>query len=299
MDIFRLQSFCAVYELRSFSKAAEKLFISQPTVSSHIISLEQQLKHKLFDRVGKSVIPTQAGDIIYRYGKKALELIFQAETEVKFLSDEVFGDLKLGGSTIPACYILPRIISHYLNKYPKVNISLEVYDSKGVVERLVSGDLDIGVVGAIFDIGDLCFKKLICDQLVFIGNVRLLDAINSPEDITKVPFIMREKGSGTRKAIEMGLEKHGLGIGDLNIKAVVTTNEALLNLVLEGIGIGISSIFTVSHLKGIRKVEMREYPFFSFERNFYVVYHKNRTLYPVAKTFIERISEFFRDSYCL
>ena len=287
MDIVRLKSFCKVFELKSFSKAAKELFVSQPTVSSHVSSLEEELDQKLFDRIGKSVIPTVAGHTIYKYAKKILELLYKAELEAKLLKNQVVGSIKIGGSTIPGCYILPKVISKYCNSYPKVDIQLEIDDTEKVVNRILEGSLDIGVVGAVYEIEDLFFQKIIDDRMVFVGNSKYLGKINSPRDVKNVPWVIREKGSGTRRAVEAGLKNAGIDINELNIKAMVTNTQGLLGLVASDVGISVTSMFAASPLLSITPLAVKEYPFFEFKRSFYLVYHKGRTIYPAVKIFID------------
>ena len=287
MDIIKLKSFCKVFELRSFSKAAKELFVSQPTISSHILSLEEELGQKLFDRMGKSVIPTLAGETIYKYAKKILDLLHKAELEAKLLKNQVVGNIKIGGSTIPGCYILPKVISKYCNSYSKVDIQLEIDDSEKVVNKVLKGSLDIGVVGAAYEIEDLFFQRIIDDRLVFVGNSKYLSKINSPMDVINVPWVLREKGSGTRRAVAEGLKNAQIDINELNIKAIVTNTEGLLRLVANEVGITVTSIYAVSTLGESSPLVVKEYPFFHFKRSFYLVYHKGRTIYPALRIFIE------------
>ncbi len=295
MDIVKLKSFCKVFELRSFSKAAKELFVSQPTISSHVSSLEEELDQKLFDRIGKNIIPTFAGHTIYKYAKEILELLYKAELEAKLMKNQVVGHLKIGGSTIPGCYILPKIISTYCSCYPKVEVQLEIYDTEEVVHKVLEGLLDIGVVGALPYREELFFQKIIDDRLVFVGNSKYLRKINGPRDVINVPWVIREKGSGTRRALEDGLKNAGIDFNELNIKAVVTNTQGLLGLVASDMGITVTSIYAVTPLLGSSFLIVKEYPFFDFKRSFYLVYHKGRTIYPAAKIFIDFIYRVSRE----
>ncbi len=107
----------------------------------------------------KNIIPTIGGDTIYRYAKEILDLIYKAELEIKLIKNQVIGELKIGGSTIPGCYILPKVISKYCKAYPKVEVQLQIFDSEQVVGKVADGSLDVGITGAVFDREDLLFKK--------------------------------------------------------------------------------------------------------------------------------------------
>ncbi len=299
MDISRLETFCKVYEVRSFSVAARELYISQPTVSTHILFLERQLSQPLFDRVGKSVIPTRAGEMLYKYAIEIIRLIRQAKEEIQMLSNKMVGEVKVGGSTIPANYILPFVLNSYREKYPEVSISLQIGDSVDVQNKVCDGLLEIGVVGAAGDMGELVFDPFLEDELVFVGKRSYLEGCDTLEDILRLPWIMREKGSGTRRAIEEGLLKEGVRIKDLNIRAMVFSTEVLLKCIKEGVGISVTSRLAAAELMNIPDMAVKIFPFLQFQREFYVVYHSQRTFFPATVAFLkelERTKEFFKFS---
>ncbi len=293
MDITRLKTFCKVYELKSFSRASKELFVSQPTVSSHILALEKELGGSLFDRMGKNIVPTPAGEVLYKYARQVIGLIDLAVSEVHFLKNHIVGNLRLGGSTIPGHYILPPIISEYTKKYPKVSVYLEISDSTEILSKVSKGDIDLGIVGVVPKDIDLEYIKLLEDELVFVGKKKFFQCINGIDDLLRLPWIIREKGSGTRTAMEQGLIDAGLSIEGLNIKVCVSNSQGLLNLVNQGIGITLTSIFAAQELSlSSREIEIKRLPFFRFNRDFVLVWRKCRTLLPAAvffKDFIKKI----------
>ncbi len=291
MDISRLETFCKVYEVRSFSQAARELYVSQPTVSTHILSLEKELSQPLFDRVGKNVIPTRAGDMLYMYARKITMLVKQAQEEIQLLSKKVVGEVRLGGSTIPSNYILPLVLNSYRKKYPEVRLCLEIGDSLNIQKKVAEGVLEIGVVGAKGGDRDLIFESLFEDELVFIGRRDYLEGCETLEDIISLPWIMRESGSGTRRAIEEALVRHGIRPRDLNVRARVFSTEALLRCVREGVGISVTSRLAAEDLGNRSDIVIRTFPFLQFQRKFYVVYHSQRTFFPAAKAFLQELRE--------
>ncbi len=296
MDISRLETFCKVYEVKSFSRAARELYISQPTVSTHILSLEKELNQPLFDRVGKSVMPTRAGEMLYRYAREITRLIKQAQEEIQILNNRVVGEIRLGGSTIPANYILPSVLNSYREKYPEVSISLQIGDSSEIQSKVCEGVLEIGVVGAREDNGELVFDPLLEDELVFVGKRSYLEGCETLEDVLKLPWIMREKGSGTRRAIEEGLLREGIKIRDLNIRAMVFSTEVLLKCIKEGVGISVTSRLAAAELINLSDMQVKKFPFLKFHRQFYVVYHGQRTIFPATEAFLKELKEI-RDSF--
>ena len=121
MDFRRLEAFSKVYELKSFSKAGTELFLSQPTISAHVSALEKDLGVQLFDRLGRVIMPTPAGEVLYRYAIDAFSCLEKARVEIELLQDRVAGELFVGCSTIPGHFLLPHLIARFSMQYP-VNI---------------------------------------------------------------------------------------------------------------------------------------------------------------------------------
>ena len=169
MDIRRLEAFSKVYELSSFSKAGEELFLSQPTISAHVSSLEEELGVRLFDRLGRTIVATKAGDILYRHACEAFRSLENAQAEIDLLQNSVGGELVVGASTIPGHYFLPQAISGFLNLHPAVKAVLCIEDSAEIVRKVGSGEVGVGVVGAKYESSALTFEELFTDELVVIG----------------------------------------------------------------------------------------------------------------------------------
>lgn len=290
MDIRRLEAFCKVYELGSFSKAGQDLFLSQPTISAHVSSLEEELGVQLFDRLGRMILPTLAGKVLYRYSKEAFLSLENAKAEIQLLQDKISGDLVIGGSTIPAHYILPRILADFTKRYPDVQVELKVGDTAAVVDMVTRGDLILGVVGAEFDRPELEFIPLKDDQLVIVASPKLsrpLGKVLGTKEICTWPWVMRERGSGTRKAFEKGLLAIGLDIRCLNISLTVESTEAVLQCVLSGFGVGITSrISAQAYIERGELVELNA-PSLAIRRRFYLIRHEKRHIFPVTRYFID------------
>ena len=148
MELRYLDVFCKVFELKSFSKAAEELFLTQPTISSHIKSLETDLDLVLFDRLGREVLPTKAGLLLYRYASEIGRLNLEARQALGQFSGRLSGFLDVGGSTIPGEYLLPYSIGLFRQDCPEVVVKLHVADSREIATMVADGKLEVGVVGA-------------------------------------------------------------------------------------------------------------------------------------------------------
>ena len=142
-----LETFCKVAELESFSRAGEAVYLTQPTVSGHIASLEQSVGLKLFDRLGRRVALTNGGRIFYRYAKEILKLRDEAHNALSEFSHLIKGRITIGGSTIPGEYFLPRVMGGFHKAVPGITISLIIADSQEIVDLLIAGGIEVGVVG--------------------------------------------------------------------------------------------------------------------------------------------------------
>ena len=163
MDLWQLKIFCKVVELKSFSRAGKIVHLSQPTVSSHIKDLEGHFGCRLIDRLSKEAVATKAGELLYGYARKILAYRHKIEAAMAEYNGEIKGRLLIGGSTIPGAYLLPRMIGAFTEQYPEVRISLVVEDTEKVIDGVLSGNLEMGVVGA-----ESKEKKIHQEKLIFL-----------------------------------------------------------------------------------------------------------------------------------
>jgi DNA-binding transcriptional LysR family regulator len=289
MNLNRLTTFCRVYELGSFSQAAERLYLSQPTVSSHILVLEEQLGQKLFDRIGRLIAPTQAGKILYARAVQAIQQVEFALEEINALRDKVAGLLVIGASTIPAYFLLPRVLQEYNRLYPDVSLQLRVHDSEAVSRLVASAQVDMGIIGSSIDEPDLASRPLVRDNLVLLGRKGFFSHTGqnglTREDVLKLPWIVREQGSGTRRALEQGLRQLDLRLSDLRLVATVDSTVAVLKCIQAGLGVTITSRWAAEEVwendSGIQGID----PGWAFERSFYIVWHRQRSASAAANCF--------------
>ncbi len=290
MDLHQIEIYCTLIKLRSFSRAAEALFLTQPTVSGHIKNLETELGVMLLDRLGKRVVPTEEGEILYRYGQKLLMLRDHARQEIEAVSGRMSGILKIGGSTIPGGYILPELIGAFKKEYPLLSVQLMIDDTAKVTQAVKDGELCIGVVGARVSDGHLESHAFLPDELVVAvptGHHWEHKKIISVEALKSEPFILREEGSGTRRIMEEYLAKAGVSLSDLNTVAIVGSSDAVRQAVKAGLGV---SILSIRALQGdietgrISPVRLRG---LRFERSFSIILLKGRSRSPICQTFFD------------
>jgi DNA-binding transcriptional LysR family regulator len=291
MDIRRLQAFAKVYSLRSFSRAGEELLLSQPTISAHILALEEELDTQLFDRLGRTVLPTQAGEVLYRYCNTIFAQLDLAKADILALSQRVAGDLIIGGSTIPAQYVLPRLVSRFLNKHSEVRITLKGGDTTEIAAMVAAGDAHVGMIGAAASQPELVSVPFLEDALVVVAPMdrpeERLDGSDWRERLLALPWIMREPGSGTRQTFERALAKTAIEPHDLHPVLQVHSSLAVLECVEAGLGVSaVSQLAAASYLEkgGVRRVVVPE---LDMQRRFYVVYHGRRYVFPALRQFLQ------------
>lgn len=290
MDIRRIEAFSKVFEYRSFSKAGKALFLSQPTISAHVATLEQELDILLFDRIGRTVVPTKAGEVLYRHAKKIFEASELAISELRKLQDRITGRLDIGGSTIPANYIMPDILARFWQAYPEVIMDLRIGDSEDIVTQVRENALMLGVVGARFDAPDLHFEPIVSDSLVLVMTSEIharYQSLGTEQLLRTLPWIMREEGSGTRLAMAASLAKFDIDIHSLQTVIMVRNAGAVAKCLAAGMGAAITSAVTVAGELASGALIAVTLPELQMERSFYVVHNKKRSLFPAALKLIE------------
>lgn len=293
MDLWQLKIFCKVVELKSFSKAGAAVYLSQPTVSSHIKDLEGGVGCRLIDRLPKEVLPTRAGEILYEYAQKLLSLRDEAETALAEFQGAIKGRLTVGGSTIPGVYILPRIIGMYTREYPEVRISLVMGDTGNIIDRILSGEVELGIVGALSEDGGIEQEVLLEDDMRLIVPAThrwSKRAQVTLDDLRKEPFIIRESGSGTLKSIQRRFEQKGFSVRNLKVSAEMGSTEAVLQAIKSGAGVSILSMLTVSEDIRANRLKALKIRGLNLQQRFYLTRLKKRTPSPLCRNFFEYIA---------
>jgi DNA-binding transcriptional LysR family regulator len=294
MEIKKLEAFCKVVELKSFTRAAEQVLLSQPTVSEHIRSLEQELGQKLLDRLGREVEPTPVGSLFYGYARKILKTRVEAVQAVQQYSGKLIGRITMGAGTIPGTYILPELIGRFRLQYPSIKTTLRISSSQIISEKVLAGELELGVVGARWTEKGLDWTEMFSDELTLAVHPDHPWAFEKSVDLkalVKEPFVMREPGSGTRKVFAKILEDHGIKESDLQEVAEIGSTAAIKEAVKEGIGISILSKYAVQDDVDCGRLKAVSIKGHELRRSFYLIQRKNRGVAPVASVFLEYLCE--------
>ena len=291
MDLRHLEIFLAVFETCSFSKAAKILSLTQPTISSHIKTLENDLETRLFDRLGREIAPTKAGRLLYRYAKEIERLKMEATEAVGQSSGRLKGRLDVGGSTIPGEYLLPPVIGRFRSLHPDVTITLRIGDSEGVARMVAEGVAEVGVVGARPKESRIESTTLSSDELILVAPPSYgADRISCGE-LKKVPLVFREEGSGSRTALQKALGRMGIDADDLHIVAEMGSTEAVKQAVKSGLGLSVVSRLAVREELGngsLKEIDMEGLP---VSRSLYIITNRLRAKSLVCRTFLRFLPE--------
>ena len=298
MDFKQLEAFVYVVKLKSFSKAVQRIYLTQPTISAHINSLEMELDTKLIERGTKYVYPTKPGSILYQYAVKMLNLREDAVCSVKNYNKELKGTLTICASTVPSQNILPKVIAAFREEYPHVTFNILRQDSELVVESISKGMADIGFCGTDTHNPDCVFESFIQDHLVIITpnteRFRQMRTTGIKADFLKTePIILREEGSGTRKETEHFLAKAGIDIGELKIAAQFNDPDSIKHAVSQGMGISIISKAAVEDYENFGLLLSFDLSGISMDRHLYIVSHKNNPLSFIGEVFLNFVKMYY------
>jgi DNA-binding transcriptional LysR family regulator len=293
MDLRHFETFLKIAELKSFTKAAEAVCLTQPTVSKQIVELERFLDVKLIDRTKRTVALTSAGEILLKYAKDFVNLKKDTLEAIAAFRGMKKGTIIVGASTIPGIYILPKALSVFKKEYDGIKIKLIISDTKDIIEKMEDGDIDIGFVGAKNDTGKIDYKKFVDDTILLIAPPAFSDSTH-PGSLKNYPFITREIGSGTRNHFESALKKaKNMNIADLTIIAELTDTEAIKEAVKNGMGISyISKMAIVDELATGKLERLFIQGFPEIKRSFYIISRKGKTILPQVKALLDIIDKW-------
>jgi DNA-binding transcriptional LysR family regulator len=290
IDFRHLETFCRVADLKSFSKAADDLFLTQPTVSGHILSLEQSLSLRLFDRTSREVRLTKAGEVFLKYASKILSFRKDLLNALSEFSQGIKGELSLGASTIPGEYLLPKLMGDFKREHPHFIISLKIADTKEIVQYVLQDNVEFGIIGAKLNHPSLHYEKYEEDEIIVVAPsdhpLTRKKKVNL-EELLKEPWIIREEGSGTQMAIEKALRKKGKSLKQFNVVMEMGSTSSVKEGVKAKLGLTfISRRATEEELNQgfLSRIDVEGIGLIS--RQIYIVSHRGRTLSPIGMQFL-------------
>lgn len=297
MDIKQLEVFVAVAKHKSFSKAARELFLTQPTVSSHIQNLENEMQTVLLNRNNKTITLTDSGHILYNHAIVILNDCKKAIYDIKEYSGKIEGSISIVCSSVPEAHIFPSFLNKFCGKYPNITFTINHCNSNLVIPEILSERATFGIVGSKQKHPHIDYYDLIKDELVLICppdcEIENENGYIDIEKLRKLTFIMRKEGSGTRNVIIKKLNVSPVPPSSLKIRAYVESNHAIIEMVRNGLGCSFVSEISAKYL--IDKGELKEYRIkdHPFDRNFYFIFSKKKVFTPTEKKFIEYLKNYY------
>jgi DNA-binding transcriptional LysR family regulator len=289
LDLYKLEIFYWVAELKSFSQAAELLSLRQPTISAHVQELEEAVGGKLLYRIPGKVSLTPLGEMLADRAKHLLAFKRETLAAVEQFHGTLSGELWVGASTNPGEYLLPQKLGAFVKKFPAVKPILRIRDSAGVVEDLLEGKIELGFIGFKANDDRLIYEKIWKDEMVLAvprghpwsrrKSVRL-------DELRGENFIAREHGSGTLDSFRQLLGKKRKSADDLlHITMELGSTEAVKEALMAGFGVSILSRISIRHELAAGSIVEVPIHGMTMERDFYQVYHGRRPLHPIAQAF--------------
>ena len=296
MEFRQLEAFVNAVKYKSFSKAADATFLTQPTISTHISNLETELGVRLLNRKGREITLTSQGQEFYGYAMELLNTRERALDHIHNQSKEIEGILEIQTSSIPGHSFLPMLMDEFHKLYPKVRFYVEQTDSRTVNENLLNQRGEIGFTGYKGN-SALAFETVFEDEMVLITpDIEKYRPYKNGEEIPMElfihePFIMREDGSGTKQEMEQALVNGKAAFKHIDVIAKMTNMEAVKQVVGRGLGVSIVSEQVVKDTAESEKIRYFKIQGLEKKRCFYLTYNKNVVLSPTAELFLKFVQE--------
>ena len=288
MNTSYLRTFIEVIDLKNISKAAEKLFVTQPAVSKQLKLLEHDFGAELFRKSGREIFPTEEGEILYKYAKNVLSEENKIYSMLK-KDGKLTGTLTIYTSSVPADYYIQDLIFKFHSLYPDINYVINKVDSDIVFKNIEEGFTSFGFTGSTYKnkkIDSICIAE---DEVVLVASAKrneLKDSIKA-SDLLNQNFVLREKGSATLHIFEKYLIKNKIKLDDLNIIVLAEDNEIIKQFILNDMGIGILPLKAVEKEINEGKLFVVKIDDMQLTRKLFYVYQKDRYFSNVEEKFKE------------
>lgn len=294
----RLNTFIAVAEKSNFSEAAKMLYVTQPTITSQIKALEEELGTKLFERTTKKVEMTQSAKILLKYAREIVQMNDAARKEIKHMESQSYGDLRMGCSLTIGEYILPQFLNQFKETYPLIQLQVNIENSYSILESIKAHSIDVGLIETPTQDVQICVEPFLEDELVliaapgyFLGN----DSHITLEQVQKSPLIFREEGSGTRSVVNDYLRNSGLTDNDLQIVMELGSTEAIKAAVESGLGVSFISKNTIKKEQKLGLLKAYSITNLKMKRDFYIAYRKNHVLKLTTDLFLDTLRSIMKE----
>lgn len=290
MNPIHLKTFLAVRKYLNYSHAGKELFLSQPAVSRQVRQLENELGVRLFEQIGKTIHLTDAGRTLAAEAERVLGNMERVAEAVAVHRSAATGRLRIGASTTPGFYLLPKVVGQFHRKYPGVEIEFSIANSQRIQDKVLRNEIDLGFIGSVAKSTDIETKAIAHDEIVCFSSPRHSLSKHRkpvPETLRSEICVIREEGSGTRQMYDEWLNRRGI---ELQRTIKLSCPEAVKALVGAGVGFSFLSIHV---LRGeLSSGKLRRLPIngFSLERPINLIRHKEKYESPVITEFLKMLA---------
>ncbi|MBT2286234.1 LysR family transcriptional regulator [Paenibacillus polymyxa] len=294
MNFHQLHIFYTVAEKGSFSAAAQALHMTQPAVTMQIQSLEDYFGTKLLHRSTKKIELSEAGRTLLPHAKRSVELVRQTDEAMSAFTQMLQGRLQLGASLTIGEYVLPRMLGPFALQYPDISIVMKVMNTTQIMDDILKHQLNFGLIEAPVHHPDMIVEPVMQDELKLIvpaGHDLAKRSKVNIEDVMNYPFVLREKGSGTRQVMEDQLQKKKIDPQNMNVVMELGSTGAVKSAVEAGVGITMLSPSSVQHELALGLVHIVDIRGLEFKRQFYAIHLKSSLLPLSAVAFLNYLRQ--------
>ena len=296
ITLHQMEALIRLVETGSFTRAAERMALSQPTMTKHIRNLEDAVGARVVDRKSSGVSLTPEGRILYDYARRIARLREDARERIENLKIYESGHIFLSASTIPATYIIPRFLGLLKKSDPAIRVHIRMGDSEETIQTILGDQAEMGIVGKRSPDRRLKVEPLWQDRMVLAvpaGHSWAKRTSVSSAEIAAAPFVLRERGSGTRNALEECLAKQGgQPLDSFNVTCEMGSSEAVKEAVLAGLGVSVLSIHAIERELSQGLLAAVPVEDCAIERRFYLIYRKQFRPMKHHRQFLARIRNF-------
>lgn len=296
ITIQQMESLIHLVEEKSFSRAAKKMFLTQPSLTKHIKNLEESVSARIVNRGNRGISLTPEGNILYDYAKRILRLRDEAKEKISRMKENESGSIFISASTIPATYILPRLLNEFKKLYPGIRAYIQTSDSEETLGMILDNQSEIGFIGKQTLNRKLNVESLWMDRLVLAvpaDHPWQKKEYVTLDEVSEEPFVIRERGSATREILEEYLQKNtDRGLSKFNIVCEMGSSEAVKEAIMAGLGVSIISVHAIK--RELKQGALIEVPIQDciIQRHFYLIYRKQFGLMYYHKLFLEFVKNY-------
>ncbi len=292
----QMEALIRLVETGSFTHAAERMSLTQPTLTKHIRNLEDAVGARVVDRKNTGISLTPEGRILYDYARRITRLREDAREKIENLQTDEAGHIFLCASTIPATYLIPRFLGVLNKSDPEIRVHIQMGDSEETIQAILGDQAELGIVGKNSSDRRLKVETLWDDRLVLAVRVDHPWAKRSHVDLDEIagaPFVLRERGSGTRSALEECLAMPGgRPLGSFNVTCEMGSSEAVKEAILAGLGVSVLSIHAMKRELAAGSLAAVPLEHCKIARRFYLIYRKQFRLMKHHRRFLATIKTY-------